>query len=103
MTEAVSNSNQTAPECGRQPSELYTLCFRHLPKHRKFEGDHGLLNVAAISEQIGVSRQKVFLWLKNNRIPAHRVLEMVNLDGSELTLDILKPYMSVGRRSPTRA
>ena len=102
MTEAVSNSNQTAPECGRQPSELYTLCFRHLPKHRKFEGDHGLLNVAAISEQIGVSRQKVFLWLKNNRLPAHRVLEFVELTGSLLTMDLLRPFMTSGRKPPSK-
>lgn len=102
MPENVSASASIPPECGRQPSDLYKLCYNHLPEHRKFRDDHGLLDVAAISEEMSVTRQNIFLWLKNNRLPAHRVMQMINLRGSKLTLEMLAPYMSVGRRSPSR-
>lgn len=94
----TSNSAKIVP--GRRPSELYKLCFEQLPLHRKIEGDNAVLDVARISEEIGVSRQKIFLWLKNNRMPAHRVLQFVDLPRSKLTLETLKPYMTVGRKSP---
>lgn len=84
---------------GRRPSELYKLCFAHLPLYQKIEGDNAMLNIAGISEDINCSRQAIFSWLKNNRLPAHRVLQLVELPGSKLTLDILKPYMASGRKS----
>lgn len=99
MSETTDNT-EIIP--GRRPSELYKLCFRHLPQHQKIEANNAVLDVAKISQDIGVSRQKIFLWMKNNRLPAHRVLEFVDLKGSELTLDLLKPYMTSGRKPPSK-
>ena len=96
----TSDSTNIIP--GRRPSELYKLCFAHLPRHQKIEANNAVLDVAKISEEIGVSRQKIFLWLKNDRLPAHRVLEFVELAGSKLTMDLLRPFMSVGRKSPAK-
>lgn len=96
----TANSAKIVP--GRRPSELYILCFKHLPLHQKIEGENAVLDVGKLSDEIGVSRQKIFLWLKNNRIPAHRVIQFIDLPRSRLTLEILKPYMSVGRKSPAK-
>lgn len=99
MSETSDNS-QIVP--GRRPSELYKLCFKYLPSHQKIEADNAVLDVAKISEDIGVSRQKIFLWLKNNRLPAHRVLEFVELAGSQLTMELLRPFMTSGRKPPSK-
>lgn len=99
MSETADNT-EIVP--GRRPSDLYKLCFKHLPKHQKIEADNAVLDVAKISQDIGVSRQKIFLWMKNNRLPAHRVLEFVDLEGSTLTMDLLRQYMSSGRKPPSK-
>ena len=99
MSETTHNS-EIVP--GRRPSDLYKLCFQHLPKHQKIEADNAVLDVAKISTEIGVSRQKIFLWLKNNKLPAHRVLEFVELTGSQLTMEKLRPFMTSGRKPPSK-
>ena len=99
MSETTDNT-QIVP--GRRPSDLYKLCFKHLPQHQKIEADNAVLDVAKISSEIGVSRQKIFLWMKNNKLPAHRVIEFVELTGSALTMDLLRPYMTSGRKPPSK-
>lgn len=88
----------SAPTPGRRPSVLYVLCFEHLPEHQKTEGRNSVLDVPRIAKEIGVTKQKVWLWLKENAIPAHRMFQFCELAGSKLTPEILKPFTTVGMK-----
>lgn len=84
---------------GNERTELYVLCFQNLPMHRKTTRNrkgqewHGL-DIEKISEEIGVSKQKVSAWMKQNSLPGQRMKAMINLQGSSLTFDTLGPFIN---------
>lgn len=85
---------------GMEPSKLYKLCYKKLPKHRKStESSRGTiwrgLDIGKISEEIGVSKQKVSGWMKDNRIPAKRIQAMCNLEESEFVQEDLWPFVNM--------
>lgn len=84
----------------KQPrTGLYVLCYRCLPDHHKIipslSGEEWRgLDVAKIAEEIGVSKQKVSAWFKQNSLPGQRVAAMVGLKNSTLTFEKLGPFIT---------
>ena len=84
---------------GNERSELYILCCNHLPNHRKVVSSKRNniwrgLDIEKISNEIGVSKQKISSWMKNNRVPGQRVGALIKLDGSTLSYEKIGPYIS---------
>lgn len=83
---------------GEERTKLYKLCYRNLPAYRKelvganYEW-YGL-DIARIASEIGISKQKVSGWMKNNSIPGQRVAAMIALDDSTLTFEKLGPFIT---------
>ena len=84
---------------GQERSTLYTLCFKHLPNHRKViplrkaDAWNGL-DIEKISKEISVSTQKVSGWMKEDALPGRRVAALINLSGSSLTYELLGPFIN---------
>ena len=83
---------------GQERTELYALCFKHLPMHRKAisqkSGEWHGLDIDKISKEIGVSTQKVSGWMQENRIPGRRVAAMIGLEDSTLTYALIGPFIN---------
>ena len=86
---------------GQEPTELYKLCYEKLPKHRKTtETARGIvwrgLDISKISEEIGVSKQKISNWMKMNQLPPKRILVICNLSGAKIKPEDLWPFVKMG-------
>lgn len=84
---------------GNERTPLYVLCYENLPKHRKItknrSGDEWRgIDIERIAENLGISKQKVSEWMKNNRLPGQRVAALIALEGSKLTYDNLGPFIN---------
>lgn len=80
---------------GRQPSELYKLLVAKLPEHRFQERGRDILDADKIATDLEVKKkQTVYVWLKNNALPAIRMQQFVELSGSKLTVEDLTPYIT---------
>lgn len=84
---------------GNERTGLYVLCYEKLPMHRKVtknrKGEvwHGL-DIEKISAEIGVSKQKISMWMKQNGLPGQRMKALIDLEGSKLTFESLGPYIN---------
>jgi ribosomal protein S16 len=84
---------------GEARTALYQLCFANLPNHRKVvptrkAEEFHVLDIKKISTEIGISEQKVSKWMQDGLLPGQRVPAMVNLQGSNLTYEMLGPYIN---------
>lgn len=84
---------------GEERTGLYVLCYANLPFHRKVsrnrKGDEWRgLDIERISKEIGVSKQKISMWMKNNSLPGQRVKAMIGLEGGTLTFETLGPFIN---------
>lgn len=84
---------------GNERGGLYILCYANLPQHRKITknrlgGEWRGLDIEAIADEIGISKQKVSEWMKKDRLPGRRVAAMIGLRGSLLTYDKLGPFIN---------
>lgn len=79
---------------GRRPTALYRLLYGKLRLHRKSGSYGNTLDVKLISEQIRVTTQNIYRWLKNDEVPARRAKQLIDLPGSELTMADLEPFMT---------
>lgn len=84
---------------GNERTGLYILCYENLPRHRKITknrlgGEWRGLDIEAIADEIGISKQKVSEWMKKDRLPGRRVAAMICLRGSLLTYDKLGPFIN---------
>ena len=84
---------------GNERTGLYILCYEHLPRHRKITQNRAGemwrgLDIEAIAQEIGISKQKVSEWMKKDRLPGRRVAAMIELRGSLLTYDKLGPFIN---------
>lgn len=96
--------NQPSPiprgrSAGAERTQLYSLCYANLPGHRKVvPSKRGVdwrgLDIEKIGNDIGVSPQKVSLWMKRNSMPGQRIKAMIELEGSTLTYEVLGPYIN---------
>lgn len=67
---------------------LYTLLWKHLPKHRS-EKRHGILNVAKIARDLGISDKAVYAWFARGNVSTRQAAKLTELDGSTLTMEML--------------
>jgi len=84
---------------GEERTDLYVLCYRSLPLHRKViknrKGEEWRgLDIERISKEIGVSKQKISMWMKQNSLPGQRVKALIGLEGSTLTFETLGPFIN---------
>lgn len=81
-------------------SELYMLFYDKLPQHRHPSRAGEVLNMTRLSTDLGVSKQKIWLWLKENRLPATRLMQVIDLSGSRFKMEDLAPYITTKKRYP---
>lgn len=97
--EMLPSPVQRGITAGQERTEFYTLCYANLPNHRKLiQGKSGSWNgidVGKISNEIGVSRQKISGWFKDNKLPGQQITNLIDLEGSTLTFALLKPFVNV--------
>lgn len=97
--EMLPSPVQRGISAGEERTAFYTLCYAHLPHHRNViegkRGDWRGIDVGKISNEIGVSRQKISGWFKDNKLPGQQILNLINLEGSTLTFDLLSPFVNV--------
>ncbi|MEN3144582.1 hypothetical protein ABDF71_21570 [Ochrobactrum sp. WV_118_8] len=80
---------------GREPSDLYKLLVDKLPEHRFQEKGRDILDVEKIANDTKVkNKQTIYVWTKNNALPAIRMQQLIELPGSKLTAADLTPYIT---------
>lgn len=79
---------------GRRPTALYRLLYAKLTDHRKSGSYGNTLNVKLMSDQLEVTTQNIYRWLKNNEVPARRAKRLIDLPGSKLSMDDLEPFLT---------
>jgi hypothetical protein len=99
MTEELPSPVPRGISAGEERSELYVLCYKSLPEHRKLNRSVGGnewrgLDIDKIANEIGISTQKVSFWMQQNRVPGQRISAMIALDGSKLTYETLGPFIN---------
>ncbi len=57
-----------------------------------FEGERP--SIVAIAKALGVSRQAVHNWMRDEIIPADRAFSLLNIADGALTLDEIRPYIA---------
>lgn len=70
-------------------STIEALFYENLPKYRG--GRDYSVNVPALSKDLQMSRQGVYLWFSRGRISNNKLQELVDLPESTLTLEMLYP------------
>ncbi len=83
---------------GGERTPLYVLCYLGLPDHRKIVTSRNDevwrgLDIEKISKEIGVSKQKISMWMKDNQLPGQRVAALIGLPGSLLSYEKLGPFI----------
>ncbi|HEU02595.1 hypothetical protein LCGC14_0187730 [marine sediment metagenome] len=74
-------------------SKLYKLFFSHLPNHHS-EKNSQVLDCVKIGEDIGITNKAVYKWFVDDIVPGRRVKELIDLDGSTLTAEMLLPFLA---------
>lgn len=71
---------------------FYRLLHKHLPEHRSTYLPSALLNVAKLAKDLKISKQATYKWIMDGRFPPNRMMSLVKLPGSTLTVEKLLPF-----------
>jgi predicted DNA-binding transcriptional regulator AlpA len=73
-------------------SELRMLLFGALPEHRT--ATHGILDVVRLAEQLDVTDEAIYRWLRAGELPFKRAAQIVKIKGCRITLEDILPFVS---------
>jgi hypothetical protein len=71
-------------------TRLYHLLYTALPD---FRTPNQFLDVRKLAEEIGISHEGVYLWLRADRLPPKRVKALVELSRNKLSKGTLVKYV----------
>ena len=69
---------------------LYQMLARAFPKWRKANGS---LDVGRIAYTLNVTRECVYKWLRSDKIPPARAIQLIALSGRRLSEADLSPFV----------
>ena len=78
------------PRQMRVDGDLYRLLWRAFPRWRK---SNGLVDVSDIARTFSTSRETVYKWLRADRIPPARAMQLIALSGRRLTEADFVPFV----------
>lgn len=70
--------------------KLYEFLEDNLPNHRARDRH---LSVAKLAASIGVSKQYIYKWFENERVPAKYGSKLIEISGGSITLEKLAPFI----------
>lgn len=88
-----SDDENTITQHLAQRSKLYSLLYKKLPNHRAGFRHPGHLSGMAIGKDLNVSHQTFYKWCNKDKLPARHVTPLTELDGSQLTVEDLIPFV----------
>lgn len=70
--------------------QIETLLFENLPKHRTEDGQK--LDLKKLYGDLDMTRQALNFWFVREKISYKKMKELVELDGSTLTYEMIYPF-----------
>lgn len=72
---------------------MYDLFLAKCPKHLKPWGETTILDIDKLADDVGVTRQNVYVWFNKDKLPPNRVESVLALEGTTLVVDDLLPFV----------